>query len=1017
MPLLYLKTFGGLAIQRDGAPAEGAGAQRRRLALLALLAAAGERGMSREKLLGMLWPESDLERARKNLAQAVYALRRDLGAEELVQGTNELRIGSEIMGSDLADFRRAIAEGRVEEAVALYTGPFLEGVYLDEAPEFEHWAEGERTHLAREFAHALESLAESAASRGEYRRASGFWRRLANTDPLNARAALGLMRALAGAGDRAQALQHFRVYEMLLRQELQLAPDAEIRRFAEELRQEKAAPTPPSVTPVPQADAAVVAPVPRAPLADVPVTTMPGTPAVTRPAPTSEPSGRRMVSGFTDEYARPRPIPAHREPTPPPATPSPATRRPPLLKRRSTHWGMVIGALATLLAIAGILKMRVTVTPADATLPVVAVGLIRDYTKTGGELTRPLADMLATDLARARDLQVISTSRMYELLAQGGVITDTAAAVVRAARAAGASQLLDGALYQLPGGRLRLDLRRTSLASGNMIQSYIAEGTDLFALVEEARKGMGRSVDSTAGGSLADVTTKSVLAYRLYEEGLRSLASGDAPAAQRLLRDALKEDSTFAMAAYWLARASGTYNDTALIKGLERAVRLSSRASDRERLTILAGWANSVGDPSAEAIAETLTVRYPNEPEGYLWLSSSRVWGGDFPGAIAPLQRVIALDSIVLKRDVQNGAPPIRCYGCEAFYSLIGAYQMMDSQPAAVRTAREWARIQPKNYLAWGQVSWTLMMAGRLGEALAADQQVSILAPSIQREGFKAQVAFRAGDFATVDAYFTPLQDGPIATEGFKWMNLSLRAQGRPRASLIPGRKLRETERASRRDAAPYNALFEAQSWFDLGEFRHSAALFDSISRSPRDSTPSQVARHRVWTETLRATALAAAGDTIPLSALADSVERWGRGSAYGRDQRLHHHIRGLLYTARGKLMDAAREFRQSIFSPTLGYTRTNLELGKVLLRLDQPREAAYWAESGLRGSYDAANTYVTPTELAELAASAWDVAGERDSAIVRYEQVLRNWKDAEPTFSARVERARLRLAALQSGR
>ena len=47
-PPLLLVTFGGLGIQRSGGPAEGAGAQRRRLALLALLAAAGERGLSRE---------------------------------------------------------------------------------------------------------------------------------------------------------------------------------------------------------------------------------------------------------------------------------------------------------------------------------------------------------------------------------------------------------------------------------------------------------------------------------------------------------------------------------------------------------------------------------------------------------------------------------------------------------------------------------------------------------------------------------------------------------------------------------------------------------------------------------------------------------------------------------------------------------------------------------------------------------------------------------------------------------
>ena len=76
--MLKLKTFGGLVIRRDGAAVAGAGGQRRRVILLAVLAAASERGLSRDKLLGLFWPDADPDRARKNLAQAVYALRKDL---------------------------------------------------------------------------------------------------------------------------------------------------------------------------------------------------------------------------------------------------------------------------------------------------------------------------------------------------------------------------------------------------------------------------------------------------------------------------------------------------------------------------------------------------------------------------------------------------------------------------------------------------------------------------------------------------------------------------------------------------------------------------------------------------------------------------------------------------------------------------------------------------------------------------------------------------------------------------
>ena len=49
--MLHLKTFGGLSVSVDDAPGVGAAQQRKTLALLALLAAAGKRGLGRDKLV------------------------------------------------------------------------------------------------------------------------------------------------------------------------------------------------------------------------------------------------------------------------------------------------------------------------------------------------------------------------------------------------------------------------------------------------------------------------------------------------------------------------------------------------------------------------------------------------------------------------------------------------------------------------------------------------------------------------------------------------------------------------------------------------------------------------------------------------------------------------------------------------------------------------------------------------------------------------------------------------------
>jgi TolB-like protein/Tfp pilus assembly protein PilF len=99
--------------------------------------------------------------------------------------------------------------------------------------------ETERAGLARDHAAALERLAASARARGDHLAAVACWRKLAVADPLSGRVAVGLMEALADMGDRAGALQHARVYQSLVRQELDADPEPEVVQAAERIRRER----------------------------------------------------------------------------------------------------------------------------------------------------------------------------------------------------------------------------------------------------------------------------------------------------------------------------------------------------------------------------------------------------------------------------------------------------------------------------------------------------------------------------------------------------------------------------------------------------------------------------------------------------------------------------------------------------------------------------------------------------------------------------------------------------------
>jgi serine/threonine-protein kinase len=234
--MLRLNTFGGLVLQQDGQLHTGPASQRRRLALLAVVAAAGQRGASRDKLLSLLWPDSEPEPARHSLYQAVHAIRRSAGSEEVFLGSSTLQLNPQLITSDVAEFEEAVEAGAQEQAARLYRGPFLDGFRLENAPEYERWQDGERARHAREYAAALEALASTAAGRRDYPAAVRWWRRLAAAEPVSTTAAVGLIEALVAAGDRAGALQFAGVHSTLVRQHLEAEPDPEIETWIGRLR-------------------------------------------------------------------------------------------------------------------------------------------------------------------------------------------------------------------------------------------------------------------------------------------------------------------------------------------------------------------------------------------------------------------------------------------------------------------------------------------------------------------------------------------------------------------------------------------------------------------------------------------------------------------------------------------------------------------------------------------------------------------------------------------------------------
>jgi tetratricopeptide (TPR) repeat protein len=825
-------------------------------------------------------------------------------------------------------------------------------------------------------------------------------------DPLEARVAVSLMRALVASGDRLAALQHARIYETLVEEELSLPPDREVVRYAAELRRAQTA-----EAAEPAVATAVVAPAELAPAELAPPDPAQPASLTTDPQPAGEPRGPFWFPS-AEFQIEPRQSRATAE------LPASLRQERPSINR---HRAVAMVAAAGIIAIAAlgalaVRRARVTPEPSARTI---AVGRITDY--RGSEpaaIAGSVTDLLATNLGRASGVRVVSTARMYDLLRRVGNAGDsTSGAFAAAAQQAGADELVDGALYD-HSGRLRLDLRRIDLPSGAVRAAYSVEAPDVFSLADSgtARIVAGLGI-ATLPGSVADVTTRSATAYRMYEQGLRAHFRGDVAVARNFFEAAVAEDSLFALAQYYAAVDAG--NLVVERQRLERARQLASRASERERLTIMAGWANTMDLPSLRAIAETLATRYPAEVAGHLYAGIALVEEGRHLEALTPLERVIAMDSLGLHR-VTAG-----CGACDAFRWMVGAYQLADSLPAAERVARRWLRLQSESRLATEVLIDVLDAEGR---GVAADSMLRAVSPRLieRKDALNRRAAYliRAGNYDAAEQLLADVvaSGGEHDRIDAYWMlAIALRQQGRFAAARDTARRMRalgSTAGPVVPGTAPGIASLEAQILLERGQPREAAALFDSIARGREQvESGSTAARRQTWNLAHSASARAAAGDTAAVERLIDSVQSLGAASGFGRDVQMHHFVRGLLFAARHDDERAVKEFQQSIVSRNFGHTRANYELGRALMRLGRPAEAIAAVQPALRGSLEASNLYVSRTELHELLAQAWDAANGRDSAVAHYRVVAESWKGADPVLQPRRARAEERLSALSPRR
>ena len=209
--------------------------QQRRLALLALIASSPGETISRDRALGLLWPDRDEHTARHLLADSVYVLRRALGDQVIIASGETLRLSTSTLWTDIVQFRNSIAEGRWSDALDLYHGDFLDGFFVRNAGDFEQWAMAERVRLRGLAVRAASRLTLLHRTNGNTADAMAAAERALELEPADETLFRSLIDLLVTAGNTVRAEAVARLFVEGLA-ELGVAPSAGTARLLRDLK-------------------------------------------------------------------------------------------------------------------------------------------------------------------------------------------------------------------------------------------------------------------------------------------------------------------------------------------------------------------------------------------------------------------------------------------------------------------------------------------------------------------------------------------------------------------------------------------------------------------------------------------------------------------------------------------------------------------------------------------------------------------------------------------------------------
>jgi tetratricopeptide (TPR) repeat protein len=718
--------------------------------------------------------------------------------------------------------------------------------------------------------------------------------------------------------------------------------------------------------------------------------------------------------------------------------------RPTVRISREKPWGLkrfrIPAIIALALAVAAVVLFRTVFykpLPPPAPKTPNSIAVISFTNLTGDKdldiwSRRGISERLITNLENTGYFQVTTWERMRDILKQMGkkdieyIDSDLG---FELCRRAGIESLVTGTLTKA-GDIFALDVRIHDAETNKLRKSAGSKGEGISSVINTQVDELSRAIAESLGTAkekieqtqfqVAEMTTASHEAYRLYLIGKERRENVDPEKAVEYLEKAIKIDPEYAMAYFELSAAYGlSQKVTAQREALTKAMELSNRASEKERLKIEASYARWVEGnlKQSAAIYEEIAKKYPDDKYSHLDLGAVLYFQGRPADAVTAFQESLRLDP-------EFGS---------ALNWLGIAYANLGEFEKAVEALKRYIAVTPAEANPWDSLGSVYVEMGKVEEAIASYREILKIQPDFVGSSMAVSYlqAFKE-DYPealdSIDRYLSLDLSPERRADACLWKGYCLYWLGRFSECLEAFQQVEEASRTADWLFKPALFLLRFQLYFDRGDFE---AARQSVQRFV-DYRVEKNAKREIGIvkmgNFLQGLCNAKEGRLDSATAKLEEMKSALKDISGGEKENLMENITILqaeIHLAEGAAEEALASLEKIVPSPRILLLNplSFYLLSDNWTQFKEQRARAYKIKGDLDRAIAEYEQLVSPDPTKTNAlihprfyyslGKLYEEKGMKDKAHSHYHRFLELWKNADPGI-AEVEDAKARLSALK---